>query len=404
MNKIKINSRGLFIVLCYITKIVYGQTNYVGNPSFEEHCTQGWVSYWPGLDTLVCNPGTLASSCPNNLLAPKSSLTFQYARSGQGYMIITLFCPSSCNYRSYLKNRLLTTLTKGQTYCVRFYVNNTNKSSYGMDGYQAFFGSKMLDTISVCPILELSATPQISNPNGNIITDTLNWVPVQGTFTATGDEVYMVIGNFKSDAATNTVLINPTYTIAFTDACIDDVSCVPIDLAADAGANKAFFGGDSVFIGRTPNIGIDYACTWFQLPNMATPIATVAGMWVKPVVTTTYVVRQQLWCSGVQYDTVVVYKDAVGIKDLEVYLENINLFPNPVANQLNIQFKQQSIGCSIKQVMVVNNLGQGLDLTMYALTEEHLQIDCASLVAGIYYLRFELQSGGSFMKKFVVEK
>jgi hypothetical protein len=403
MNKIKINSRGLFIILCYFTNFAFGQTNLVGNPSFEEHCTQGWVNYWPGLDTLVCNPGTLASSCPNNGLAPKNSLTFQYAKSGQGYMICGFFLPN-IGLRGFLKNRLLTNLVKDETYCVRFYVNLTNKSSRGMDGFQAYFGSKLLDTISVCPTSSMNLVPQISNPNGNIITDTLNWVPVQGTLTATGDEVYMVIGNFKSDAATNTVLINPTYTIAFTDVCVDDVSCVPIDLPADAGPNKPFFGGDSVFIGRTPNVGIDYACTWFQLPNMTAPIATVAGLWVKPVVTTTYVVRQQLWCAGIKYDTVVVYKDAVGIRDLDVYLENVKLFPNPASSNLSIQFTQPSVSGSIERISVYNQLGQRVPSSVISKVEENFQVDCSTLNVGLYFLRFELESGGSFVKNFVVER
>jgi len=42
---------------------------------------------------------------------------------------------------------------------------------------------------------------------------------------------------------------------------------------------------------------------------MATPLPPFAGMYVKPAVTTTYVVRQEI-CGVVKWDTVVVFQSA----------------------------------------------------------------------------------------------
>ena len=63
------------------------------------------------------------------------------------------------------------------------------------------------------------------------------------------------------------------------------------------------------------------------------PIDTIAGMWVKPTVNTTYVVRQQLWCSGVKWDTVRVHMLSVGLA--ENALSGVNVFPNPSNGQIS---------------------------------------------------------------------
>jgi hypothetical protein len=101
---------------------------------------------------------------------------------------------------------------------------------------------------------------------------------------------------------------------------------------------------------------------------------------------------------------VVVYKDAVGIRDLDVYLENVKLFPNPASSKLSIQFAQPSISGSIKYISVYNQLGQSVPSSVASMTEESFQVDCSTLNAGLYFLRFELESGGSFVKRFVVER
>src|SRR5690606_22419827 len=139
------------------------------------------------------------------------------------------------------------------------------------------------------------------------ITDTLNWVAITGTFVANGTEKYLLLGNFLSDDDTDTLMINPTNlpTIA-TEAGIDDVSCIPLDLEAYAGRDTTILYGDSVYIGREPDFATDPYCVWYKLPDTANAIDTTSGLWVKPSVTTTYVVKQELECSSLKWDTVVV--------------------------------------------------------------------------------------------------
>ena len=63
--------------------------------------------------------------------------------------------------------------------------------------------------------------------NGGMITDTANWILVSGFFIAAGGENYLIIGNFKDDAATNTTNLNGLgiYNIAY--VYIDGVSLTP---------------------------------------------------------------------------------------------------------------------------------------------------------------------------------
>ena len=233
-----------FLFICLFQINLNGQiANYINNGSFEDkiNCNlpvYGFkAKYWRGLDSL--NTGIIyASTCYSNV--PYGGFDFQYPRSGNSYFSFTPLCvPPACssnNNRAYIKNRLKGLLVNGKTYCVKLYVNITNNSTYGVSNIDLFFGDYNIDTITkaVTPITYI--IPQVQNPTGNIITDTLNWIPITGTFVANGTEKYCVIGNFKSDAATTKTLVNPTNLPAVAcDILIDDVSCIPIDLPAYAG-------------------------------------------------------------------------------------------------------------------------------------------------------------------------
>jgi hypothetical protein len=249
-------------------------------------------------------------------------------------------------------------LQMGKVYCVKFYANIFNPSTYGMDGFAAYFGDNSLDTISKFGIPLTYLSPQIENPTNNIITDTLNWTLITGTFVASGHEKFMVIGNFKSDAATNTILINPTSLPAvFTDVTLDAVSCIELDLPAYAGPDRSIIPGDSAFIGREPDFAIDPGCVWYRLPDM-TPLDTISGLWVKPIVTTTYVVKQVLDCSAEKWDTVVVYMDLVGLFDLEAAEKAIRLFPNPARDHLELEISNALFAEAFRTIRIYDQLGQ----------------------------------------------
>lgn len=382
-------------LICFCSWLKAQQiANYVNNGSFEEALPSATLNpyegakYWSGLDPTNCGSHRLRSKLLNSV--PIGFGGYQYPRTGNSFICTNFYCEnSSCpnEIRWYPLNRLKSQLNANHVYCVKFFVNITNNSPLAINRFGAFFGGSTLDSITLCdrPITYLA--PQVEYQSG-LITDTLNWTPVSGTFTAIGDEQYVVIGNFYSNANTQTLLINPTFLPALgSDIFIDDASVIDIDLPAYAGPDKRCIPGDSVFIGRNPDVGIDEACTWYQLPNMATPIATIAGLYVKPIQTTTYVVRQQLWCSGVRYDTVVVYKDAVGLEKIKIINEELKISPNPAADRINLSLDKAVLSNYFQHVEI-------LDMQLRLIKEMEINESDASstivtsdLANGLYVLR-----------------
>ncbi|MCA0431614.1 MAG: hypothetical protein LCH32_14040, partial [Bacteroidetes bacterium] len=313
----------LFCCFGFLQQLTYKAqiANYISNGSFEEKysCippfTTSIAKSWMSIDSNISISGGYYSTCYGAIPYPNGG--FQIPRTGNALLLGTWYCSQSvCGQitRNYPKNRLKATLINGKTYCVKFFINIQNQSPYGLDGFGAYFGDNTIDTITKCNIPLTYLTPQVQNPTGNIIIDTLNWLPITGTFVATGIEKYCVLGNFKSHAATNTASLNPLYLPQeWSDVLLDDVSCIPIDLPAFAGADIFGIPGNTVYIGRPQDVGIDEACLWYNLSNTTTPIANAAGITLTvAAITQTYMVKQDI-CGIIKYDTVVVYASAVGL-------------------------------------------------------------------------------------------
>jgi hypothetical protein len=271
-----------------------------------------------------------------------------------------------------------------------------------MDGFGIYFGDNSIDTITRCnwPITYL--TPQVQNPSNNVITDTLNWVPITGTFVANGTEKYALIGNFRPDGVLNTILINPTkLPLVFTDVCIDDVSCIPIDLPAFAGNDTSCVVGGSVYIGRARDVGIDEACTWFKLPNTTVAIDSAAGIFVSPTTTSTYVVRQEI-CGNVKWDTVVVYPSAVGLAELKILNEELRIYPVPADQILELKILNEKLFQDFKHLIICNSLGQMVREEEIAFKDKSVSIIVSDLQPGVYSLQIKSGNLQTASKRFVV--
>lgn len=333
--------------------------NYISNGSFEEVVTNTATplfysaKYWGGIDSSKYYGVTLSAIIPP-IKVPFCSYTYQWPKHGNNDLITTLYSADQYNNRGYPRNRLKEPLKNGKTYCFSMYINLSNNSINATDAIGVYFGDSAMDTISQCNFPITYLVPQIQNQTSNIINDTLNWILVRGQFTAIGTEKYALIGNFKTNANTNTVLANPTYTPAInSDYLLDYVSLIEIDLDAYAGRDTTILSGDSVFIGRQPDVGIDEACIWFKHPG-TTPIDTVAGFWVKPSATSTYVVRQEI-CGLVKWDTIVIRLDYVGLKENKTLRGKVDVFPNPAQDQLYIVTANSS---EILQIMIADLTGR----------------------------------------------
>jgi len=224
-----------FIVcLCLFFLSKADAQNLVLNPSFEDtiacptttaipmQCEYWYTANIGSPDYFSEQPDIFCGTSP----VPLSNVGFQYARTGVAYVGLAPFVsttfPSFANRREYIGGILSDTLKQGHEYCVSFYVSVAEKLKYVVDGIGLFLSTD--SAVDYTINTNLSFVPQISNPSGNIIYDTLNWMQISGTYIANGGEKYFTIGNFNDD--TNTLVDSTSGTIMGAYFFIDDVSVI----------------------------------------------------------------------------------------------------------------------------------------------------------------------------------
>ena len=240
---------------------------------------------------------TCAPSFLGGVGVPFNKGGYQYPRTGNCYTGELVFADYAKG-REYISVKLDSLLNAGKHYCVNFYTSISNYSdfiaqpnggsSYAIDVMGVFLSDTAvnLNTEYIIPVV-----PQIENPTGNFLSDTLNWMLISGIYTAHGGEQYITIGNFYADDSTNYIQItNSNSHLAY--YYIDDVSvydCSAPAYTAEAGNNVTICKGDSVQIGAAPRA--QYIYNW--QPTAALSNDSIANPWVKPAVTTTYYLHQK---------------------------------------------------------------------------------------------------------------
>lgn len=193
----------LLLFFLLILQSIKSQTNLVPNWSFENiiSCPQtegtSFYSYTPPWFTPNENTPDIYNSCStlaSGCNVPYTWLGYQQAHTGIGYGGFMREDETSCDY---LSVKLTSSLQNGKKYCVSFYVNPGNYTSYVIDAIGAYIS---VDSIYVSGYAVLPFTPQIENPLGNIITDTLNWTEISGEYIAKGGEQFVTIGSFFPDS------------------------------------------------------------------------------------------------------------------------------------------------------------------------------------------------------------
>lgn len=279
------------------------QVNYVQNPSFETlvgYDNSFPINYiWtaPPWDTISGgNGGGSVGVAISPSFVIFGETLYQVARSGNYMGSINYYNPFSSMYRGYMRNKLIKNLEPNKNYCITSYFNLPNRCQYGSDELSIYLENGSLSCISQNNVALANA--QIKSPPGIFYIDTLNWMKVQGQYLAKGHETHLTIGNFKTQANSTATLFNLSAQYNGSDYFVDDVSVLEADLPAYAGRDTVLCTGDSVFIGRPPEIGLE--CIW---KNNGSQIATGGGLWVKPATTQTFEVTQDV-CGLIKKDTV----------------------------------------------------------------------------------------------------
>lgn len=280
------NIRTKFLLPCLlITGLVSAQdvpdsVNMILNGSFEEvegklkrlgsaEMAKGWKS--PTNKKADLFSETVANS---PVSAPKSERGDQSALSGQNYAGIMWWSYMNKEPRSYLQAKFKKNLTKGQKYCVRYYVTLSDLSKYGGDQFGAYM-SKML--IKKDDESNLTYEPQVPALRTKIYDDLYSWQGVCGMYEAKGDEMYLVLGNFSANEKTNTVKVKrpkgetrPQTANAY--YFIDDVAVFPIKSPSECKceqldkAESEFIYGKKATTNKTlkPDAQLDQSVIYFK--------------------------------------------------------------------------------------------------------------------------------------------
>ncbi|NDC41371.1 MAG: T9SS C-terminal target domain-containing protein [Chitinophagia bacterium] len=404
----------VLLAICACTHLgVQAQINLVKNPSFEDTlgCPRGLTDgvalahYWNCLDTTYYFGRTdrptwggpeFCHACFDGGTSgiPHGFSYTQYPRTGNGMMqLLTMVSAldTYSNARDYLQGQLKVILDTGHTYEVSFYVCAEEHSFY-CNNLGAYVDDGTIDTTHRTGVPQTMYTPQVLDTA--IITDTLNWTKISGTFVANGTEAFITLGNFFGRARTRTqpsmVPYYGTIWDCYSFYLFDDVSVIDCANEPLAGIDTTLHVGDTVHLGPNETT-LPY--TWYQQGSI-TPIDSGGGITVHPSVTTTYILKQDL-CGVVKYDTVTITVHNLGLAQPGHVLDDVAVFPTPAQNELQVHFAAGT-QATLSDVWGHTVLQQTL------LTDKET-ISIAHLPTGNYLLTLSTADGERVVKRVVKE-
>ncbi|MEO8760963.1 MAG: hypothetical protein ABI448_08735, partial [Bacteroidia bacterium] len=200
--------------------------NLVPNPSFEQ-VSSGCPCYGSGIYfSHVFNwsiPNQLSpdlyTQCADSYTSctfaqtPQNSFGWQMPKQGFNYAGIAAG-QDYVDYREWIETKLIDTLIPSKNYCVNFYVSLADSSGLAISNIGVLFSDSLITDISHdsasppwTPIFHYYP-PNIENPHGNIITDTINWTKIEGTYSPNSKKAYIVLGNFDKYTQIDTLRVS----------------------------------------------------------------------------------------------------------------------------------------------------------------------------------------------------
>ena len=222
-----------FLLCLFIVCLGYGQ-NIVPNSSFEDNLTPCPFSF--GLETYVQNWKSARetpdyfNSCAtwSGASTPTNDYGYQEALSGNAYIGMLTYRSDSSLYTEAIGVQLSQPLEIGTKYYVSFYQNLVLENSTGSMAANNKVGVQF-------STIEYSSTNEIPINNfahvwsDLILTDTLNWVKVAGSFIADSTYSYLNLGNFFDKPFMDSVIYGETFGAYyfFDDVCVssDSLTC-----------------------------------------------------------------------------------------------------------------------------------------------------------------------------------
>ena len=175
------------------------------------------------------------------------------------------------------------------------------------------------------------------------------------------------------------------------------MSVIDFNLPAYAGPDKNITLGDSAFIGRPPEVGLE--CVW---STGTTTVGTGGGLWVKPTTTGTfsYVVTQNI-CGNIKKDTVNVNISS-GIDENMAFAQSISVYPQPAKDVVNISlsnYYEASVYLKISDVT-----GKLVGSSELIVRNGKTQLETTEIQNGVYILQITNGRQQTVSKRLVITR
>jgi hypothetical protein len=366
----------------------------VPNPSFESYTTcptnYGQINYAMGWDYLqAAQSAEYFNTCStsSNVSVPKNFLgtNYQLPKMGNAYAGITTITPYN-NLRGNICTQLSSNLSINNYYLVKMYAVCVQSYKLASNNLALSFSNTL--SYTVAPNTTLNLPMHIYKYGNPILKDTLNWTEVMGIYKATGNEQYIIIGNFKDSLNTKVDTINSTAFSYASYYLIDDVSVEPICTPFWSYRDTTVAIGDSVLIGPAIT-GLNI--NWYHASN--TFITNAPGIYVKPAQTTTYTAVED-FCGTTYTNSIVVTVLPTGVNELGMTNADLRILPNPANDLLT------ATSCyDFEKIELLNITGQ--ILLQESVNSKTHQLQLQNFAEGIYFVRVVYLNGLSTVKKVV---
>ena len=219
----------IYIILL-LHRVHSNAQNLVPNSSFENNtgCPTNWDGFYKVIDwTNNGGAGNYFNACspscaenvfcdPNNHMGIRNPCGYQLPYDGAGYAGIALSYTNTFllppfntfwGVHGFVGTQLTQSLTPGTKYFVTAHISRAG-GEYGYQGASNNFGFHFYTyphDVFNNPCT-LDNNPQVNE--SKIITDSVNWTRVSGSFIADSAYQYLALGNFYDDANTDTVDMN----------------------------------------------------------------------------------------------------------------------------------------------------------------------------------------------------
>lgn len=227
---------------------INAQVNLVMNPSFESYTacpsnTGGDVYKAVGWDTCKNTPDYFNTcstytefACPNNLFG------YQQPAHGNAYVGCLTYNSAFANEREIIIGQLTSSLVLGQKYYISFKASKIDW--HGISGYSSNKLGVRFTKVKQTNVPINNVSHFYSN---QLITDTMNWTTIVGSFFADSAYSYIMLGNFFDDSNTSVLMDGAT-----------SISYYYID--------KVCVSSDSIFCSNYNEVGIEEVNSSFYNP------------------------------------------------------------------------------------------------------------------------------------------